>query len=107
MTSTLRLEIVIDSVATNAILSLIEPHPSVTCTVLRTFATKCRDHFVSGDDLSDSLSYNQLILFIPKKLFATIEKELSKLLTKYHAHVFISECDELLSYQPESSTNSK
>jgi len=91
--SIIRLEIIIDGLSTDELLTLIQPFSEVTCTIHRATACQSRGNTITGDDLSDSLSSNLVILFFPEALYPKLQKALVKKLTSYAATVYESKCN--------------
>lgn len=95
MTSTIRLEIVIDSVGTDDVLNLVKPFEELTYTIHRAVWSQSHGNSTNSDDLSDSLSYNLILLFIPDKTFSSLEKTLLETFRKYNASVYKSSCTQI------------
>lgn len=95
MSSTLRYEIMIDSVATHELLEVAARFEEINCTVHKALASQAKGYTISEDDLSDALSSHLFIAFVPKKLRASFEKALFPLLKNYRASTYVSSCEEI------------
>lgn len=97
MKKVLRLEILIDSVATNQIVRILQRHPQVTFSVYQASTIQTENQVLSRDDFSHSIAYHCITMYIPEKVYTFVDKALKPLLEDYAPSAFLSECKQISS----------
>ncbi|MCH9627273.1 MAG: hypothetical protein S4CHLAM2_09080 [Chlamydiales bacterium] len=96
MSEVVRFDILLDSVAANDLLKTVRRFETAACTMHRACASQFCGTLVTEDDLSDSVSSNLLVVFLPSQEKTSFEAAIKPILETYGGSAYTSVCKSLL-----------
>lgn len=91
----IRFDILVDSVATNDVLRVVNRFETAACTMHRASASQVGGRIVTEDDLSDSVSSNLIVVFVSCHEKGAFEAAIKPVLEIYGGSAYLSSCHTL------------